>query len=332
MDGSFLAQLERGGARPLLIPYNSLILTNQNTTLLERKLMSKANLESLLNKRAVLLDGGMGTEFQSRGVPAGTHPDLLNLTDPAIVKAVIKSYVDAGSDVVLTNTFGSTRFVLEKHGEADKLAEINFRAAQIAREVADETTDHEVFVFGDLGPTGVMLVLGDVPESAIYDAYYEQIAALKKGGVDGVAVETSSDPQEAAQAVKAAKDQGLFVAVTATFDSGKNKDRTMMGTTPEKFIEVVEAAGADAVGSNCGRGIEGFPPLCQRMRAVTQLPLWMKSNAGLPQTVDGVTTYAQTPQDFAEKAIKLIDEGAKFIGGCCGTNPDFIRELRKLIG
>ncbi len=293
--------------------------------------MPNAKIQSLLNKRAVLLDGGMGTEFQRRGVPAGTHPDLLNLTDPEIVKAVIKSYAEAGSDIVLTNTFGSTRFVLEKHGEADKLADINRRSAQIAREVANEVTDHEVFVFGDLGPTGVMLMLGEVPESAIFDAYAEQIAALKEGGVDGIAIETSSDPNEAVQAVKAAKSLDMFVAVTATFDSGKKKDRTMMGATPEKFVEAVVAAGADVVGSNCGRGIEGFPAICERMTAVTDRPLWMKSNAGLPQTVDGVTIYSQTPEDFAAQAVKLLDLGVKFVGGCCGTNPDFIRALRAQI-
>lgn len=293
--------------------------------------MPNAKIQSLLNKRAVLLDGGMGTEFQRRGVPAGTHPDLLNLTDPAVVKAVIKSYVDAGSDIVLTNTFGSTRFVLEKHGEASKLAEINRRAAEIAREAANETNEREVFVFGDLGPTGVMLMLGEVPESAIFDAYAEQIEALKAGGVDGIAIETSSDPNEAVQAVKAAKSLDMFVSVTATFDSGKKKDRTMMGATPEKFVEAVVAAGADVVGSNCGRGIDGFPMICERMKAVTDLPLWMKSNAGLPQTIDGVTTYTQLPEDFASQAIKLLDLGVKFIGGCCGTNPDFIRALRKEI-
>ena len=293
--------------------------------------MANAKLESLLNKRAVVLDGGMGSEFQRLGVPAGTHPDLLNLTEPDLVRQIIKSYADAGSDVVLTNTFGSNRFVLEKHGQADKLADVNRAAAEIARKVADGTNARQVCVFGDLGPTGVILALGEVSESAIFDAYAEQIAALKEGGVDAIAVETSSDPQEAAQAVKAAKALGMFVAVTATFDSGKNRDRTMMGATPEKFVKAVEEAGADVVGSNCGRGIEGFPAIAERMRAVTQLPLWMKSNAGLPQTVDGKTVYSQTPEDFADKAIQLLDAGVKFIGGCCGTTPAFISELRRRV-
>ncbi len=294
--------------------------------------MASDKLETLLQKRAIVLDGGMGTEFQRRGVPAGTHPDLLNLTNPSLVKEVVQSYAVAGSDIVLTNTFGSTRFVLEKHGAADKLSDINRAAAELAREAVGSVDDRDVLVFGDLGPTGVMLMLGEVPETAIYDAYYEQASALKAGGVDGVVVETSSDPQEASLAVKACKDLGLFTSATATFGCGKKKDRTMMGATPEKFVEAVVRSGVDAVGSNCGLGIESFRAICERMRAVTSLPLWMKSNAGLPETVDGQIVYRQTPEEFAVQAVQLLDVGAKFIGGCCGSNPSFISAIRALLG
>ncbi len=288
-------------------------------------------LETALAKGAVVLDGGMGTEFQRRGVPAGTHPDLLNLTRPEIVKAVIKSYADAGADVLLTNTFGASRFVLEKHASLDKLQEINRRAAEIALEVARES-ERDVCVFGDLGPTGVILALGQVDEREIYDAYAEQIAIMKEVGVDGVVLETQSDPQETIQGIKAAKDLGMFVAASAVFDSGKNKDRTMTGVAPEQFVQAVEEAGADVVGANCGRGIEGFAPICERMRAVAKTPISMKANAGMPQMVDGKLTYAQTPDAFADAAIKLLELGANFIGGCCGTNPDFIAAIRRRIG
>jgi len=288
-------------------------------------------LEAALAKGAVVLDGGMGTEFQRRGVPAGTHPDLLNLTHPEIVKAVIKSYAEAGADVLLTNTFGASRFVLEKHDALDKLKDVNRRAAEIALEVASES-ERDVCVLGDLGPTGVILALGQVDEREIYDAYAEQIAIMKEVGVDGVVLETQSDPNETVQGVKAAKDLGMFVAASAVFDSGKNKDRTMTGATPEKFVQAVEEVGADVVGSNCGRGIDGFAPICERMRAVTKLPIAMKANAGLPQMVDGKLTYAQTPEAFADAALKLIELGANFVGGCCGTNPDFIAAIRRRIG
>ena len=287
-------------------------------------------LKKLLTQKTVLLDGGWGTEFQKLGLPVGAHPDLWNLDNPAVVRQVAQSYVDAGSDVILTNTFGSNRFVLEKHGAVDKLAEINKRGAEISLAAAEQSA-RDAVVFASAGPTGVILALGQVSETEIFDAYLEQFEALKEGGVVAVVLETSSDPQEAAQGVKAAKELGLFVAVTAVFDSGRKKDRTMMGATPEKYIETVVSAGADVVGSNCGRGIESFVEICNRMKAATDRPLWMKGNAGLPQTVDGVTTYSQTPENFADGAMTLLEEGATFIGGCCGTTPAFIAELRKRI-
>ena len=290
----------------------------------------RESLEKLLTKKTILLDGGWGTEFQKLGLPVGAHPDLWNLEKPDVVQQVAQSYVDAGADVILSNTFGSNRFVLEKHGAADKLAEINKRGAELSLAAAEKSS-RDAVVFASAGPTGVILALGQVSESAIFDAYLEQFKALKEGGVVAVVLETSSDPQEAVQGVKAAKELGLFTAVTAVFDSGRKKDRTMMGATPEKYLEAVIAAGADVVGSNCGRGVESFVEICKRMKEATDRPLWMKGNAGLPQTVDGVTTYAQTPENFADGAMALLDEGATFIGGCCGTTPAFIAELRKRI-
>lgn len=277
----------------------------------------------------ILLDGGWGTEFQKRGLPLGAHPDLWNVENPDAVKAVAKSYVDAGSDVILTNTFGSSRFVLATRDAQASVAEINRRGAEISKEAAAEAVGRTVRVLGSVGPTGVMLALGDVSPEELYDAFVEQIDALKSGGVDGIVVETSSDPQEAVAATKAAKSLGLPVVASATFDSGKKKDRTMMGATPELFAQTLADAGADVIGSNCGRGIDAFAELCRRMKAVVSLPLWMKGNAGLPQMVDGQTVYTQTPELFADAAVQLIDEGATFIGGCCGTSPEYIAELRK---
>ncbi len=277
----------------------------------------------------ILLDGGWGTEFQKRGLPLGAHPDLWNVENPDAVKAVAKSYVDAGSDIILTNTFGSSRFVLATRDESADVAEINRRGAEISKEAASEAIGRTVRVLGSVGPTGVMLALGDVSPEELYDAFVEQIDALKAGGVDGIVVETSSDPQEAVAATRAAKSLGLPVVASATFDSGKKKDRTMMGATPESFAQALADAGADVIGSNCGRGIDAFAELCRRMKAVVSLPLWMKGNAGLPQMVDGKTVYSQTPELFADAAVQLIDEGATFIGGCCGTSPEFIAELRQ---
>ena len=141
----------------------------------------------------------------------------------------------------------------------------------------------------------------------------------------------SSDPEEAVLAVKAAKTTGLPVVACMVFDSGKNKDRTMMGTTPEQAVERLTAAGADVIGSNCGQGVDGFIPICERMRKATDLPIWMKANAGLPEVVDGKAVYRQTPEQFAEKMLELVQAGANFVGGCCGTNPAFIAAVKNVL-
>ncbi|MDR1484299.1 MAG: homocysteine S-methyltransferase family protein [Planctomycetaceae bacterium] len=275
-----------------------------------------------------LLDGGWGTQLQARGLAVGEHPDLWNLSNPDAVFSVAESYVSAGSDVILSNTFGSSRFVLARNGAEDKVELINRAGVAISKRAANGKAK----VFASMGPSGVMLISGNVTEQELYDAFLVQATAIATEQPDGIVIETMSDPAEAAVAVKAAKTTGLPVAVCMVFDSGKNKDRTMMGTTPEQAVSKLTEAGADIIGSNCGQGVDGFIPICKRMRAVTELPIWMKANAGLPQVIDGRTAYSQSPEEFAEKAKQLIDAGANFIGGCCGTTPEFIANLRKYIG
>jgi len=278
----------------------------------------------------LVTDGGWGTQLQLRGLPQGTAPELWNLTEPEKVQAVAASYVEAGSDIILTNTFGGNRFLLARHDKGDQTAEINRRGVEISRQAADKAS-RKVLVFASIGPTGVLLMAGTETPESLYEAFCVQAEALCAGGADALVVETMSDPAEAAAAVRAAKTTGLPVVACMTFDSGKKKDRTMMGTTPEQAAEALTAAGADCLGSNCGQGIDGFVPLTQRMREVTSLPLWMKGNAGLPEMVDGKTVYRQTPERFAERGAEILDAGASFIGGCCGTTPEYVRELRKLV-
>ncbi|MDR2755900.1 MAG: homocysteine S-methyltransferase family protein [Planctomycetaceae bacterium] len=273
----------------------------------------------------LLLDGGWGTQLQLRGLETGAHPDLWNLSQPEKVREVAECYVNAGSDVILTNTFGSTRFPLARHGYENKVEEINRAGVRISLDAARKKAD--VKVFASIGPSGVVLMMGNVTADDLYAAFLEQAQAIALEQPDGIVVETMSDPAEAVLAVKAAKTTGLPVAACMVFDSGKNKDRTMMGTTPEQAVEQLTIAGADIIGSNCGQGIDGFIPICRRMRAVTDLPIWMKANAGLPEIVDGTTVYRQTPEKFAESAMKLVEAGANFIGGCCGTTPEFVAAL-----
>lgn len=285
-------------------------------------------IKHLLRGRPVITDGAWGTELQKQGLKPGEAPEALNLKDPAVVEAVAASYVEVGSRVIITNTFGGNRFTLESHGLADKVAEINKAGAQISKCAAGE----KALVFASIGPTGKMLMMGDVTEEELFDAFNEQAQALAAGGADGLVIETMSDLEEAKIALKACKATGLPVVASMVYDAGENLDRTMMGTPVEQATRELTDAGADVIGSNCGQGIEGFVKLCSRIKANTDLPVWIKGNAGLPEILNGKTVYKTTAKDFASFVQPLLDAGADFIGGCCGTGPDFIRAVKQAIG
>ena len=279
----------------------------------------------LLADGPVVTDGAWGTQLQARGLPVGDFPDAWNLTHPDRVEEVARGYAPAGSRVILTNTFGANRIRL---GEPDpaiagRVAEINRHGVEISRRGASK----RMKVFASIGPTGKLLLSGDVTPDDVSAAFAEQAQVLAMAGADALVIESMSDLAEAKLAVVAAKATGLPVVASMVYDSGQNRDRTMMGTTPEQDAVALAEAGADVVGANCGRGIADFVAICQRMRAVTRLPLWMKANAGLPELVQGRTVYRTAPTDFAKSVPALVDAGASFIGGCCGTSPEFIREI-----
>jgi methionine synthase I (cobalamin-dependent) len=274
----------------------------------------------------VLSDGAWGTELAARGLPAGASPDLWNLTNPDAVRAVAAGYVDAGSDVILTNTFQANRVSLAKNGAATQAAEVNRVGVALSKEAAAGRAR----VFASLGPSGALLCNGDIAEPELLAAFTEQAAAQAAGGADAIVVETMSEIAEARVAVAAARTTGLPVVASFAFDSGKNKDRTMMGSTPEQVAAAMEEAGASAVGANCGVGIVEAVAIARRFRAVTKLPLWIKPNAGLPQIVDGKAVWRTSPEDFAAHAAELGAAGATFIGACCGSNPAFIAALRRV--
>jgi methionine synthase I (cobalamin-dependent) len=287
----------------------------------------KKNILDWILSKPILLDGAWGTQLQLRGLSTGEHPDLWNLTHADKVAEVAEAYVNAGSDIILTNTFGSSKFPLERHNAQNKLHEINTTGVNISKNAAKDKAK----VFASVGPTGMMLLSGNVTEQQLLEAFEEQIYAINSANPDGIVIETMCDTAEAAIAIKAAKNinPNLPVAACMVFDSGKNKDRTMMGTTPEQAVKILTDAGADIIGSNCGQGIEGFIPICKRIRSSTNLPIWIKANAGLPQIINGVTAYSQSPENFAQFALQLIESGTNLIGGCCGTTPEFIETLRK---
>lgn len=281
-------------------------------------------IQKLVSSGPVLTDGAWGTQLQARGLAVGETPDLWNLTNPDKVAAVARAYVEAGSQVILTNTFGANSVRLAESGCAERAKEINEAGARLSRQAAAG----RALVFASIGPTGKMLLSGDVTEDELRTAFTEQAQALAAGGADGLVVETMADLDEARLAIAAAKATGLPVIASMVFDSGQDKDRTMMGTTPEQAAAGLIAAGADVIGANCGQGIAGFVKICERFKAAAgAYPVWIKANAGLPELRDGKAVYATTAEQFANYIPALVKAGANFIGGCCGTSPEFIREV-----
>ncbi len=281
----------------------------------------------LISAGPVATDGAWGTQLQQRGLPVGACPDAWNITQPEMVEQVARAYVEAGSRVILTNTFGANRFVLARHGLDEQAAEINRAGVENSLRAASG----KAAVFASIGPSGVMLMMGQVSEDELKAAFAEQARAIAEAGADGIVIETMSDPAEAALAVAAARETGLPVVACMTFSSGAKRDRTMTGATPEQAAEALFAAGADAIGSNCGHGIADMIDVCRRLRAATDRPVWIKANAGLPEIIEGETVYRQTPAEFASYAPQLVEAGVSFIGGCCGTTPEFIRAVAKAI-
>jgi len=276
--------------------------------------------------RPVLLDGGMGTLLQDSGLEDGAPGELWNLENQDAVRATHTAYAEAGARILTTNTFGGTRPRLDMHGLADRLAEVNRNAARIARDVADE---HGILVAGDLGPTGELLEpLGALSAAAAQELFAEQVEALLEGGVDLLLVETLSDLGEADAALAAARAVApdLPVVVTMSFDTNL---RTMMGVRPGDAVTRLAAAGADAVGANCGRGPEEMELIAAEMAEARtgELLLVAQSNAGLPQVVGDHFEYDATPADMAAHGTRLAGLGIDLIGACCGSTPAHVAAM-----
>lgn len=280
-------------------------------------------LEEWIAGGVVITDGAWGTRLQELGLEPGALPDAWNLEHPGRVELVAREYVEAGSQVILTNTFRSNRITLAGAGLEGRAAEINAAGVAISRRAAAGRAR----VAASIGPSGKMLMAGEVTPAELHAAFLEQAEALAAAGADALLIETMSDLEEARIALRAARSTGLPVIVSFAFDTGRNRDRTMMGVTPEQAAAEMAAGGADAVGANCGAGIDRFVPICARMRAACALPLWIKANAGLPEWRDGRAVYSAAPGDFAAYLAPLKEAGAAFVGGCCGTTPAFIRAL-----
>jgi 5-methyltetrahydrofolate--homocysteine methyltransferase len=283
-------------------------------------------LASIAKGKVLISDGAWGTLLHKCGLQIGECPELWNVTHRSEVTSVAKGYIDAGADMILTNSFGASPVKLAHYGLKERTAELNEAAAVISREAAGE--NH--FVLGSIGPTGVILMMGDVSEEELYTGFCTQAKALQHGGVDAFCIETMSAIDEAGIAIRAAKEStGLEIVCTFTFErTAAGEYRTMMGVSPTEMVEAMLAAGANIIGANCGNGIEGMIDIVKEIRAADgSIPVLVHANAGKPSVENGQTVFPETPEIMAEKAMDLVDAGANIIGGCCGTTPDHIAAL-----
>ena len=283
---------------------------------------------TFLKENPVLIaDGATGTELQKAGLAPGSAPELWNVENQDAVRTLYQGYVDAGSDMFLTNTFGGTSIRLKREGLDDRVVELNRAAAQLAREIADVGA-RDVLVVGDMGPTGEMLApLGTLSYEDAVAAFAEQAGALAEGGADVLLIETMSDLTEIQAAIEGARQAtDLPVMATMSFDT---KGRTMMGVKPEKAAQKLQALGVDVMGANCGRTLtETLTAVLKMREAVPDAMLMAKPNAGLPHVEGGDLVYDVTPDVMAEYALRFVEEaGVKILGGCCGSTPEHIAAI-----
>jgi len=290
----------------------------------------KGILQRLKEGEVLLSDGAMGTMLIERGLESGQCPERINLDNPGMLEEIARLYIDAGSDIVQTNTFGASALRLADYGLDDRTEEINAAAVQAVKKVAGGSA----CVSGSCGPCTKMLKpYGDTDAEDVAASFERQISALVRAGVDMICIETMMDLEEAAIAVRTAKSisENITVAATMTFGPAQHGFVTVMGTGIEDAARGLIDAGADIIGSNCGNGIENMIEIAAGFREITEMPLIVQSNAGLPELKNGALVYTETPGFMADKSHKLMDLGVNIIGGCCGTNPEHIKELRKAL-
>jgi 5-methyltetrahydrofolate--homocysteine methyltransferase len=287
-----------------------------------------------IKERPLLGDGAMGTQLMLAGLESGACGEEWNLTHPERVLGIQRRYAEAGSDCILTNTFGGSRIMLNRHGNADKVADINAAAVQIARQ-AFEAVGRDGYVIGDVGPFGgLMEPYGEFTEAQVRDAFTEQAKALVNAGADAIIIETQTSLEELGLGIDAAKEAGAAciigsMAYDVTLDGATF--RTMMGVEPERAAEFMNERGAHVVALNCGTGMdmERARQAVRRYRETSGLPVMAQPNAGQPKLVNMKIHYDETPEQMVKGVVPLLEAGANIIGGCCGSTPDHIRAFRK---
>lgn len=291
----------------------------------------KPTLTQLISEGKTLVsDGAWGTFLHAKGLKPGECPELWNIEHPEAVLDIARGYIDAGADTIETNSFGGNYFKLKGFGLESRVYDINRRAAEISREAAGP----DKYVLGSMGPTGEILMMGNVTEEELYDAFKEQAVALYDGGVDALIIETMTAIDEAEIAVRAARENTpCEVICTMTFDYlSTGEYRTMMGVSPAEMVTSLKVAGAHIVGANCGNGIEGMIRITEEIRlADNEIPVLIHANAGLPTLQGTCTIFLDSPEMMAEFAPHLAKAGANVIGGCCGTTPAHIHKLVEVL-
>jgi 5-methyltetrahydrofolate--homocysteine methyltransferase len=285
---------------------------------------------ALKDREVLVSDGAWGTLLMKEGLKAGDCPEKWNREYPERVEVVARAYVDAGADIIETNSFGGTRIKLDHYGLGDQAVDLNARAAEISRKAAGD----RVLVMGSVGPTGKMLLTGEVSESQMFDAFAEQGIGLEKGGADLLIIETMTDLQEAGLAVAAClENTGLPLVSSMSFEmAGEDGYATMMGVTPADLVEAHLDSGVTVIGSNCGKGTREMIGVATELRKkAPDFPLLIQANAGIPVYDKGAMKFPDAPDDWRDYIRRLFELNINIIGGCCGTNPGFIRNIRQWV-
>ena len=290
----------------------------------------RAVLERLHAGETLCGDGAWGTQLMARGLGPGDSPEAFNLSNPEVLAEVATLYVEAGADLITTNTFGGSPLNLETYGLENRTEEINRAAVEVVRAVVGD----RAYVLASIGPTGKILTpYGDTEPEVVLKAFARQIGALVAAGADLLCIETMIDLREAELALEAARlvSKDIPVIATMTFDSTPRGFFTIMGVTIERACSDFVEAGADIVGSNCGNGIDRMVEIAREFARHASVPVIIQSNAGLPEHHAGELVYPESPDFMAERVGELMDLGVSIIGGCCGTTPAHIRAMRSAI-
>lgn len=292
--------------------------------------MAKTFIERLRTRELLVIDGATGTNHQQNGLPPGVPSEDWVFDEPEKVEALHRAFVEAGSDIILTCTFGGTGLRLREASQyADRGYELNMRAAQLARQAAKER--HGVMVAGSMGPTGkLMEPLGELTRAVVVENFREQAKALTEGGVDLLLLETFFALDEAKAAIEGVKEgSSLPLVVSFSYDQGT---RTMMGLRPSQVVQEIAPLEVAAIGANCGKSPENMLEIVMEMTALkTGLPIWVKPNAGLPHFVGEREVYDATPEIMASFAEKYIAAGAQLVGGCCGDTPAHLAAIARAV-